>query len=102
MHAGRARRRGPDQARQHAQFRISTTRPSPRSVAPDDAVDLDQRVGHRPHDDLALSDDAIDRDADRVEARADDERVQRAPRPLGNAEQPAEPDDRQHAAADTA
>ena len=28
--------------------RISTTRPSPRSVAPDDAVDLDQRIADRP------------------------------------------------------
>ena len=79
-------------------FRISTTRPSPRSVAPADALDLDHRVGHRPHDDLALSLDAIDREADRVEARPDHEHVQRPPRPLGNPEQPAEPDDREHAA----
>ena len=37
----------------------------------------DQRVGDRPHDDLALADDPIDRDADAPRAAADDEHVQR-------------------------
>ena len=44
----------------------------------DNARHLDQRVGQRAHDDLALADDAVDGEPDRRQAMADDEHVQRA------------------------